>query len=269
MAKARTGDSKRGRSATTPTRPAAIVHDDAPAAPKTETLARRATRAAEAAAEAETLRDLAECRGYGFDPWAGLAERRAAELATLPGPVVSGIGGEVALAQPHDTPGRHFLDTLENPTTTSAAASRARMQQASDHGDGGSLAQALDAAETLGAANSLEKMAAHQLAVCHGMAMHLFKDAGRMIRERGKGQLRGGSEFDAMEYYNVEACRLLATAARLMGAYQNGLATLARVRQGGRQVVTVQHVQVNDGGQAVVAGQVAGGGSGPGGGAAK
>ena len=52
----------------------------------------------------------------------------------------------------------------------------------------------------------------------------------------------------------VEGNRILGTAIRLMGAYQNGHATLARIRQGGRQVVVhqYQNVQVNEGGQAVV-----------------
>lgn len=228
-----------------------------------ETLARRATRAAEAAEEAVLLRDLA---GYhethGNNPYGAQAdrimaaeeERKAAELAALPDPVVRGIGGEVALREPlgHDAAGQYFKDTLISPTTTAAAASRARMQQASDHGvRGESLAQALDAAETVGARDSIERMASHQLAVAHALVMQLFRDGDKMIRD---GRLR--SDFKGSAFYNVEGCRMLTTAARLMAAYQAGHATLARIRQGGRQVVTVQHVQVNDGGQAVVAGQV-------------
>ena len=42
----------------------------------------------------------------------------------------------------------------------------------------------------------------------------------------------------------------------MMTAFQQGLLTLQRLRTGGQQVVTVQHVQVNEGGQAVVAGKV-------------
>jgi hypothetical protein len=38
--------------------------------------------------------------------------------------------------------------------------------------------------------------------------------------------------------------------------YQDGLVTLQRWRTGGRQEVVVQHVQVNEGGQAVVAGTI-------------
>jgi hypothetical protein len=46
----------------------------------------------------------------------------------------------------------------------------------------------------------------------------------------------------------------------MMKAYQEGLLTLGRMRTGGRQVVTVQHVQVSEGGQAIVAGAVNSGG---------
>ena len=53
---------------------------------------------------------------------------------------------------------------------------------------------------------------------------------------------------------------------RLTMAYQSGMMTLQRVRSAGRQTVvvkhTVQHVHVNQGGQAVVAGKVSKGGGG-------
>ena len=54
----------------------------------------------------------------------------------------------------------------------------------------------------------------------------------------------------------LSATRLLNAAGRLMASFQDGMATLHKMRRGGRQVVTVQHVQVSDGGQAVVAGTV-------------
>jgi hypothetical protein len=40
----------------------------------------------------------------------------------------------------------------------------------------------------------------------------------------------------------------------MMEAYNQGLLALDRLRNGRRQVVTVQHVTVNPGGQAIVAG---------------
>ena len=51
---------------------------------------------------------------------------------------------------------------------------------------------------------------------------------------------------------SVESCRLANTAARLMSAFNDGVATLQRLRTGGKQTVTVQHVTVAQGGQAVI-----------------
>src|SRR5262249_32723496 len=51
----------------------------------------------------------------------------------------------------------------------------------------------------------------------------------------------------------IETCRLATTAARFMTVFQEGLQTLAKLRTGGKQVVVVQHIHVNDGGQAGVA----------------
>jgi len=61
---------------------------------------------------------------------------------------------------------------------------------------------------------------------------------------------------------NQEICRLAGIVSRLTVSYQSGLLALQRVRSGGRQVVTVQHVHVGDGGQAVVAGEIGGKGGG-------
>jgi hypothetical protein len=55
---------------------------------------------------------------------------------------------------------------------------------------------------------------------------------------------------------SIEAARMAGAAARMMDTFQRGLLTLDRLRNGGRQVVTVQHVNVGDSGQAVVAGEV-------------
>jgi hypothetical protein len=55
---------------------------------------------------------------------------------------------------------------------------------------------------------------------------------------------------------NLRATRLAGAASRLMQTYQQGLLALDRLRTGNKQNIIVQHVQVNDGGQAVVAGKV-------------
>ena len=54
----------------------------------------------------------------------------------------------------------------------------------------------------------------------------------------------------------VEQARLSNAAARMMQVYPEGLLALHRIRTGGRLTVVVQHVQVSDGGQAVVTGNV-------------
>jgi hypothetical protein len=55
---------------------------------------------------------------------------------------------------------------------------------------------------------------------------------------------------------SIEAGRLLNASARMMDTYQHGLLTLQRIRSGGQQTVVVQHVNVGDGGRAMVAGQM-------------
>ena len=99
---------------------------------------------------------------------------------------------------------------------------------------------AIDAAQTAQAANSLEKMVCHQMAVGHCLAMKLMS---RSLND---------------QLPSVEQARLSNAAARMMQVYQEGLLTIHRIRCGGRQTVVVQHVQVSDGGQAVVAGNVNG-----------
>jgi hypothetical protein len=42
----------------------------------------------------------------------------------------------------------------------------------------------------------------------------------------------------------------------MMQVYQDGLLALQKIRTGGKQTLVVQHVQVRDGGQAVIAGNV-------------
>ena len=99
------------------------------------------------------------------------------------------------------------------------------------------LELALDAATTIGAQNSLEKMQAHQLALAHKMAMHF-----------------GGL---ALEEKDVElACKLEKASMAAMRSYQQGQDSFHRGRRGGGQIVTVQRVNVNEGGQAVIAGHV-------------
>lgn len=142
-----------------------------------------------------------------------------------------------------------LLDTLANPDAVGADASRNRfdlLQQA------GSLEVAIDAAGTVQARDSLERMLAHQLGTTHVLSMKVAAVMGQMLE-------------GAMVYADpakkqaacVEVARLAGTVSRLNNSFQAGMLTLQRVRSGGRQVVVVQHNHINEGAQAVVAGTVA------------
>jgi hypothetical protein len=94
-------------------------------------------------------------------------------------------------------------------------------------------AMALDAADSIKADNSLEKMLAHQLAVAHKAALEIMDKA-------------------AFQQDLGDKARLLNLAARMMETYQRGLLTLDRIRSKGEQRIVVQYVNVKDGGQAII-----------------
>jgi hypothetical protein len=104
------------------------------------------------------------------------------------------------------------------------------------------VALGVDAADSIQASNSMEKMLAHQMAVAHEASLRFMNRA--LSYEGGGRAMREGD--------SVEACRIANTAARLMSVFQDGLLTLQRLRTGGNQTVTVQHVSIASGGQAVI-----------------
>ena len=174
-------------------------------------------------------------------------EAEAARLLKLPAPPEVGVGNELIPAGGFDGINHSLVHTLSNPDSVTADASLERLNLAED---AGVLTLAVDAAETVQAQNSLEKMLAHQMAAAHGAAMRLVS---RAESEMGRCEYEGSR---ARHEGQLSATRLLNTAGRLMSSFQDGMATLHKIRRGGRQVVTVQHVQVSDGGQAVVAGTI-------------
>lgn len=160
------------------------------------------------------------------------------------------VGGEMVLNRGHD-PDDHQLvwylrDTLREPNLVHVKASKERLALALEISDG-CLSSALDAADTVGAENSLQKMAAHQMAAAHEAAMRVLAMG---LKALSWEPIRG-------QQASIEGCRMLGAAARLMTAYSNTLSTMSRLRTGGRQEVIVQHVDVTSGGQAVVTGTVA------------
>jgi hypothetical protein len=167
-------------------------------------------------------------------------EREADKLLALPNPPDVGPGGEVAREQSngHGIPRSYIRETLTQSATQiaeEASIKRADLLMAPNI-DG--LALGIDAAESIGAENSLERMLAHQMAMAHEMAMK-FADRAMSHKHQYAGD-------------QVEACRCANASARMMGAFQGAMLTLQRLRTGGSQTVTVQHVNVAPGGQAVV-----------------
>ena len=153
-------------------------------------------------------------------------------------------GGELATGAAMMQP---YLDTVARyPDWLVHTASRDRMRLATN---AGALEMGLDISATINAANSAEKMLAHQLAAAHALGMRLMADAGENLSDYKAGGHR-------QPHRSIEAARMANTAARLMEVYQRGLLTLDRIRNGGRQNVVVQHVNVGTGAQAVVAGTI-------------
>jgi hypothetical protein len=170
-----------------------------------------------------------------------------------PLPPRPGNGGELLMVTREmqaDVPG--LVDTVrEKPSMLSAEASESRLKLT-----GNAIVLAVDAAESIKASNSLEKMLAHEMAAAHRLAMHMVEQSARLVdRHETWGKINPA--------HSIEAARLANAAARMMSAFQDGLLTLERIRRGGKQTVKVvhQHVAVGPGGQAVVAaGGVKGGG---------
>lgn len=126
-------------------------------------------------------------------------------------------------------------DTLQNPSTVSVDASVERTKIL-HHAC--ALEIGIDAADSIQAKNSLEKMLVHQMAVCHVKAMELITKVADLPRGREDLEIK-----------------MLNVAARMMDTYQKGMETLTRTRNAGKQTITVKQVHVN-GGQNVIADNV-------------
>jgi hypothetical protein len=163
-------------------------------------------------------------------------DRPAAEFLPVASASIMITGGEV---KPRHN--MELADTLAVPGVAALDASANRLELISIMGTD-VAAMALDAADTISASNSLEKMLAHQMAVCHNSAMRYVSKA-------------------SLEQDPAHAVRMMNLSVRLMDTFQSGLITLKRLRGTGEQRITIQHVNVTDGGQAVI-GQVQAGGGG-------
>jgi hypothetical protein len=163
----------------------------------------------------------------------GLAKRDDDAMLKAPDNLLSSCGEVIQ----RDFRLPFIVDTLENPNMVSVIASEQRIDLAACVWP--RMAEsAVDAAVSAQAANSLEKMLCHQLAAAHFAAM----------------KLTGYSVHNSPP--PVEVARLSNAAARMMQVFQEGLLALQKLKMGGKQTVVVQHVQVSEGGQAVIAGAI-------------
>lgn len=194
-------------------------------------------RAQNTAARARAKRPESQDEAVKNQMTARLADMDAKNALKVPEDSVKAAGEMMSPDFVRGFPNPYLIDTLENPTMVSVVASEHRLDLAACV-DSRVAESAVDAAQSIQAQNSLEKMLAHQMAAAHRIAMKMM---GASVR---------------VSNYPVEMARLSNAAARMMQVFQEGLLTLQRIRTGGKQTVVVQHVQVSDGGQAVIAGSM-------------
>jgi hypothetical protein len=204
-----------------------------------------AERAAHELRTAEKLtqrqpRDLVDAQFNRIE--AARAYEESKRLLTPPRHLVGSAATE--LVPPLEYPGcapsmarLSYTNTLLEPNVISVDAAEQRATLATH---AGSLSSALDAAVTAGAKNSIEKMLCHQIALSHHHGMKLF----------------GVLENSIRPLPPAEQVRLGNLAVRLFECCQSGALTLQKLQNGGAQRVIVQRVNVEPGGQAVVAGQI-------------
>jgi hypothetical protein len=145
-----------------------------------------------------------------------------------------------------DADGTGAIETFTNPRMRAIDVAGLRLELANDAAVG---EIAVETAHSIGARDSVEKMIAHQMALAHRSAFLLGRQLQAALPE-------AASDDGA----NLRATRLATAMARIMSAHLEGALALQKLRCGGRQTVVVQHVEVAEGGQAIVAGKMRTGG---------
>lgn len=141
--------------------------------------------------------------------------------------VAVGSGGEV-VSQEH----AGLINTLTEPKVAALEASNHRTELLTMLGTD-IAAMALDAADTIEADNSLERMLAHQMAAIHQMSMKMAH--------------RANLTADP-----AVAVKTMNAAMKGFATYQGALSALRHIRGSQHQHIVVQHVNVASGGQAMV-----------------
>ena len=176
------------------------------------------------------------------------ADRFRDPRQVIGGPLVAGNGGEVVAAEPG--PDAIQMRVQQPSDMLAAEATEHRMTLTANVSDP-ALTLALEMSESLGARDALERNLMHQIAASHTVGMVLLAKANAFAT-----MAVSWASNERQQLQSIEAARMAIAATRVLESAQRGMLTLERLRHGGQQVVTVQHVTVQEGGQAVVAGSV-------------
>lgn len=174
---------------------------------------------------------------------ASLIERGGKEL-TLSEPAHQLTGGEIVSFEGSDQDkalSEKYAHRAKNPTMIDAAASQTRLELAEK---ARCLELALDTVQGIENPTAIEKMLIHQMAAAYQLSMKLMATANNV-------NLNSMRQID-MNYFNM----ILSQASRLMSVYQSGMLTISKCRQGGKQEVIVQHIQVTGDAKAIVSGKM-------------
>lgn len=123
-------------------------------------------------------------------------------------------------------------DTLATPGLVALDASAERLELVAQVGID-CAAMALDASDTVNATNSLERMAAHQMALLHKTAMNYAARAN-------------------LQQDPQNAVKMMNLSIRAIETFQRGMLTFKRLRSSGEQKIVIERVNVEGGGQAVI-----------------
>jgi hypothetical protein len=179
------------------------------------------------------------------------AERMSDPLRFIGAPLVTGNGGEVVTPPPADLGPDAFQKAVQQPPDMLAAEASEHRMILTASVSKRALTLALELAESIGAETALERDLAHQVAATHAVGMEMLAKA-----HASTVLAAPWVPEERQQMQSIEATRMARAAARVIECSQRGMLVLERLRNGGRQTVTVQHVTVGQGGQAVVAGSV-------------
>ncbi|MGG5890964.1 hypothetical protein ACLF3G_28175 [Falsiroseomonas sp. HC035] len=101
------------------------------------------------------------------------------------------------------------------------------------------LTLALEMGESIGAQTTMERNLVHQIAAMQAVGMEMLAKARRFM-----ALMTPGAPEERQQMQSIEAVRMVRGATRALECSQRGMLTVERLRNGGRQTVTVQYITV-------------------------